>query len=132
MHNDPLSIRFRVDEKQFDVDGAYNVRYEIVKKRIDKALIKGTHERLTQPGKIAIVYTHDEVASEYQQYIEFLQHKGYLEKEVQDVDLEPMQGVEGLKALRVTVKPGKEAATDGLKMEDIMEAISPPVKRATT
>ncbi|MEO1655745.1 MAG: GAF domain-containing protein, partial [Bacteroidota bacterium] len=43
----PLSIRFRQDEKQFDVDGAYNIRYEIVKKRIDKAMIKGTDERLT-------------------------------------------------------------------------------------
>ena len=37
----PLSIRFRFDEKRFDVDGAYNVRYEIVKKRIDKAVVRG-------------------------------------------------------------------------------------------
>ena len=41
----PLSIRFRDDEKQFDVDGAYNARYEIVKKRIDKATVKETGER---------------------------------------------------------------------------------------
>ena len=46
----PLSIRFRFDEKRFDVDGAYNVRYEIMKKRIDKAVVRGTTERLTQPG----------------------------------------------------------------------------------
>ena len=52
----PLSIRFRFDEKRFDVDGAYDIRYEIVKKRIDKAVIRGTTERVTQPGKIAIVY----------------------------------------------------------------------------
>jgi hypothetical protein len=39
------------------VDGAYDIRYEIVKKRIDKALIKGTNERATQPGKIVIVYS---------------------------------------------------------------------------
>ena len=58
----PLSIRFRFDEKRFDVDGTYNMRYEIVKKRIDKALIKGTHERLTQPGKIAIVYSQPKEA----------------------------------------------------------------------
>src|SRR4030095_12599044 len=32
----PRSIRFRFDEKRFDVDGAYDVRYEIVKKGIDK------------------------------------------------------------------------------------------------
>ena len=30
--NQPLSISFRMDEKQFDVDGTYNARYEIVKK----------------------------------------------------------------------------------------------------
>ena len=38
----PLAIRFRMDEKQFDVDGTYNARYEIIKKRIDKSFIKGT------------------------------------------------------------------------------------------
>src|SRR5215831_5036570 len=48
----PLSIRFRFDEKRFDVDGAYDIRYEIVKKRIDKAVVQGTAERVTQPGKI--------------------------------------------------------------------------------
>ena len=125
VHNESLSIRFRQDEKQFDVDGAYNVRYEIVKKRIDKALIKGTEERLTQPGKIAIVYTHDEVAVEYHRYIEFLQQKGYLEKHVKDVVLEPLQGVEGLKALRVSVKNLKTDKSAGVKMEEIMEVINP-------
>ena len=29
----PISIRFRMDEKRFDVDGTYNARYEVVKKR---------------------------------------------------------------------------------------------------
>ena len=38
VHTSPLAIQFRMDEKQFDVDGAYNIRYEIIKKRIDKAL----------------------------------------------------------------------------------------------
>jgi hypothetical protein len=49
--NVSLSIRFRMDEKRFDVDGAYNSRYEVIKKRIDKAYIKNTTERITQPGK---------------------------------------------------------------------------------
>ena len=57
VHSNPLAIKFQMDAKQFDVDGAYNARYEIVKKRIDKSYIKGTNERLTQPGKIAIVYS---------------------------------------------------------------------------
>ena len=58
----PLSIRFRFDEKRFDVDGAYDVRQEIIKSRLDKAVVKGGRERLTQPGKIAIVYSHQEEA----------------------------------------------------------------------
>ena len=41
VHSQPLGIRFRMEEKKFDVDGAYNARYEIIKKRIDKATDKG-------------------------------------------------------------------------------------------
>src|SRR5690606_21542960 len=54
VHNSALSIKFRQDEKKFDVDGAYNIRYEIITKRIDKAFVKNSGDRLTQPGKIAI------------------------------------------------------------------------------
>ena len=99
----PLSIRFRFDEKRFDVDGAYNVRYEIIKKRIDKAVIRGTTERLTQPGKIALVYSHATEASEWREYIEYLQRLGYLTREVEEVELDELQGAQGLRALRVTV-----------------------------
>src|SRR5262245_594188 len=99
----PLGIRFRFDEKRFDVDGAYDIRYEIVKKRIDKALLKGTGERLTQPGRIAIVYAHAAEAQEDRAYIEYLQQLGYLARGIEDVELEELQGVHGLRALRVTV-----------------------------
>ena len=99
----PLSIRFRVDEKRFDVDGAYDIRYEIVKKRIDKALIRGTSERVTQPGKLAIVYSTASEAAEYRRYVEFLQNKGYFGPEVEELELEDLQGIYGLKALRVTI-----------------------------
>jgi len=99
----PLSIRFRFDEKRFDVDGAYDIRYEIVKKRIDKALVRGSSERVTQPGKIAIVYSQSDEAAEYRTYIEYLQHLGYLSSEVEDLELGELQGVHGLRALRVTV-----------------------------
>jgi hypothetical protein len=99
----PLSIRFRPDEKQFDVDGTYNIRYEILKKRIDKAVIKGTAERLTQPGRIAIIYAQAREAGEYREYIEYLRASGYLTDDVEEVELEDLQGIQGLKALRVTV-----------------------------
>lgn len=99
----PLSIRFRLEEKQFDVDGAYNIRYEIVKKRIDKARVKGTGERLTQPGKLAIVYSQLKEAQEYRRYIEFLQATNFAEQGIEEFELEDMQGVYGLKALRFTI-----------------------------
>jgi hypothetical protein len=102
VHSNPLAIKFRMDEKQFDVDGAYNIRYEIIKKRIDKAHIKETDERLTVPGKIAIVYSQDKDAIEYKKYIKYLQSKKFLGK-VENLELEDLQGVLGLKALRVEV-----------------------------
>jgi hypothetical protein len=85
------------------VDGAYDIRYEIVKKRIDKALVRGSSERVTQPGKIAIVYSQPDEAAEYRTYIEYLQHLSYLASEVEDLELGELQGVHGLRALRVTV-----------------------------
>ena len=101
--NQPLSISFRMDEKHFDVDGTYNARYEIVKKRVDKAAIKGTNERVTQKGKISIVYSQKEDELEYLRYVKFLQSKKYLDDDVEIVELEDLQAVTGLKAIRVSV-----------------------------
>jgi len=99
----PRSIRFRFDEKRFDVDGAYDIRYEIVKKGIDKAVVEGTADRVTQPGKIAIIYSQSPEGREYRGYIEYLQSLGYLASEVEELDLGELQGVQGLRALRVAV-----------------------------
>lgn len=98
-----LSIRYRMDEKKFDVDGTYNARFEIIKKRIDKAFIKDTEERITQKGKIVIVYSQKEDEREYLRYIKYLQKKSYLGEEVELLELEDVQGVVGLKAIRVNV-----------------------------
>lgn len=98
-----LSIRFSLDEKRFNVDGAYNARYEILKKRIDKAEVRDTGERLTQPRKIAVVYSHPREAAEYREYFDYLQAIGELEAGVEDFELAALQGVQGLRALRVTV-----------------------------
>lgn len=103
VHGTPLSISFRLDEKQFDVEGDYNVRYAILKKRIDKALIEGTGQRLTQQGKVAIVYSHEKDKLEYETYLDYLIQKGYIDDEIEDLRLGKMQGVHGLKALRFTV-----------------------------
>jgi hypothetical protein len=109
-HSNSISISFRAAERKFDVDGAYNIRYEIMKKRIDKVRIKDTNERLTQPGKIAIVYSQSKEANEYAEYIEFLQKQGLFTGETERYDLEELQGVSGLKALRVSVALDEEPA----------------------
>ncbi len=111
VYSTSLSIRFRMDEKQFDVDGTYNARYEIIKKRIDKSHIKGTKERLTQPGKMSIVYSQKKDELEYLRYIKFLRAKGYFAGKVEIVELEGLQGVTGLKAIRADIlyKKGEES-----------------------
>lgn len=98
-----IDISFRIDEQRFDVEGSYNIRYQMVKKRIDKAHIKDSTERLTQPGKIAIVYFNRSEAQEYLIYIKELQSQGLLTDVVEFLEIEELQGVEGLKALRVEV-----------------------------
>ncbi len=98
-----LSIRFRMDEKRFDVDGTYNARYEVVKKRIDKANIKGTRERITEKEKITIVYSQNNEETEYLKYIKYLQHKKILEPAIEQFEVEDLQGVSGLRAIRVKV-----------------------------
>jgi hypothetical protein len=103
VHNKPIDISFRRDERKFDVEGAYNIRYEMIKKRIDKVRIYNSDERLTQPGKIALVYTNPKEADEYLQYITFLQNKNLLLNDLEHLELEELQGVIGLKAIRVGV-----------------------------
>lgn len=122
--NASLSVRFRMDEKRFDVDGTYNARYEVVKKRVDKAYIKGTKRRITEKGKLVIVYSQDSDEQEYLRYIKFLQSKNYLQPQVEIVALENLQGVTGLKAMRVNIlynksKEDKEYYT----YEDLMKSL---------
>jgi hypothetical protein len=123
VQNTPLSIRFRPDERRFDVDGAYDIRHEIIKKRIDKAMIKGSAERLTQPGKIAIVHSHRREALEYREYIDYLQASEYLRDEVETLELQDLQGVHGLKALRVAVDTQASQMEKHVAPEIIKEAV---------
>ncbi len=101
VNSDPIDIHFRNDEKRFDVEGGYNVRYQMIKKRIDKVHIKQTNERLTQPGKIALVYSNKQDALEYISHIRYLQAQGILQDDLEELELEELQGVSGLRALRV-------------------------------
>ena len=106
VHSNSIDISFRKDERRFDVEGGYNIRYQVVKKRIDKVHIKDSNERLTQPGKIAVIYFNDKEAEEYLGYVKYLQEKDILNDDLEQVELEELQGVSGLKAFRVGVKLG--------------------------
>ena len=103
IHSMAIDICFRNDERRFDVEGAYNIRYEVIKKRIDKVMLRDGSERLTQPGKIAIVYFTDAEANEQLGYIKQLQTKNLLLPQIESLELEELQGVVGLRALRVGV-----------------------------
>ncbi|MVM31483.1 hypothetical protein GO755_15665 [Spirosoma sp. HMF4905] len=102
-HNQPVDISFRHDERRFDVEGSYSIRYEVLKKRIDKALIEGTQQRLTQPDTIALVYSHPSEIADYLPFIAQMQNSGQLQPNLEYLDLEPMQGVVHLKALRIHI-----------------------------
>jgi hypothetical protein len=121
--NSPLSISFRMDEKQFDVDGTYNARYEVVKKRVDKAFIKGTNTRITEKGKITIVYSSKRDEEEYLQYVYFLQSKNYLDKKVEILELQELQGVTGLKAIRVDVLYSHDDKKEFYTYNDLMKEL---------
>lgn len=127
VYNTTLSIRYRMDEKQFDVDGTYNARYEIIKKRIDKACVKGSDERVTQKGKIAIIYSNKSDEKEYLRYIKYLQSKNYLGEAVELLELEDVQGVIGLKAIRVEVLyhiADENSAEQVITYDDLIEVLN--------
>lgn len=110
----PLTIRFSTEEKEFTVDGAYNIRYEIMKKRIDKATIVGSdNERLTQPGMVAVVYSHSSEADMYRGFFQYLQNIALIDSEIEDHELEALQGLTGLRALRVKVLPDRRSSSRG-------------------
>jgi GAF domain len=117
VNHTPLSIRFRFDEKRFDVDGAYDVRQEIIKSRLDKALIKGSGERLTQPGKIAVAYSTPDEGREIRQHIHFLMGIGKLDNDLEILDIDDLPDVRGLKALRVGVNLKSMAGNNIIEMK---------------
>lgn len=103
IHNHLIDISFRIDERKFDVEGAYNIRYQMIKKRIDKILIRNSHERLTQPDKLALIYFNKRDIDDYLPFVTYLQETGILKPETEDLDLEDLQGLSGLKALRLSI-----------------------------
>lgn len=102
-HDRTIDISFRADERRFDVEGTYNIRYQMIKKRIDKVHIRNTDERLTQTDKIALIYFNRKDVEDYLPYLQYLQETGVLQNNLEELELEELQGLSGLKAFRVGV-----------------------------
>lgn len=92
-------------ERMFDVRGSRDTRYEIVKKRIDKAIDEQTGTRITQPGMLTLVFCTDEEWTEYQQYLRYLMREGWVDSQIERGTVQPLQGVNGLKYARVHILP---------------------------
>ncbi|MGB3203053.1 MAG: GAF domain-containing protein [Nodosilinea sp.] len=92
-------------ERLFDVRGTRDTRYEIVKKRIDKACDAETGDRITQPGMLTVVYSTSEEWQEYECYMRYLNREGIVDSVIEKGTVEPLQGVNGLKFARVQVNP---------------------------
>lgn len=103
-------------EKLFEVRGTRDIRYEIVKKRIDKAVDEESRTRITQPGMLTLVYSSEEEWAEYQQYMRYLSREGWIEPEIQSGTVEPLQGITGLKFARVRVLPAADDSTDAKEL----------------
>ena len=94
-----------------------------MKKRIDKAIIKGSKERLTMPGKISVVYSQSSEALEYKRYFDYLRSKDFISGEIEELELEPLQGVQGLKALRIKVNINPAVSAQASIKADVKEAV---------
>ncbi|MEB3212328.1 MAG: GAF domain-containing protein [Leptolyngbyaceae bacterium] len=92
-------------ERLFDVQGTRDTRYEIVKKRIDKAVDADRHTRITQPGMLTVVYSTEQEEDEYREYLRYLAREGWVDSTLHVGTVEPLQGVSGLRFLRVSVLP---------------------------
>lgn len=101
-------------ERLFDVRGTRDTRYEIVKKRIDKACDAASHDRITQPGMLTVVYSTSEEWQEYHQYLRYLHREGLVDGDITQGLVEPLQGVSGLKFARVKVCPEPTVAAAAL------------------
>ncbi|MGF1537677.1 MAG: GAF domain-containing protein [Elainellaceae cyanobacterium] len=93
------------NDRPFEVRGTRDTRYEIVKKRIDKAVDQETRTRITQPGQLTVVYSTGQERQQYEEYLRYLQREGWIGSDVEDGTVEPLQGVKGLKYLRVQILP---------------------------
>jgi hypothetical protein len=99
----PVNVTFDFDDKLFHVEGGADGRGEMLKRRVDRAVVKGTQERLSQPGKLSVVFTQERERLEYMEYFTFLAAQECLLEDVEEYLIDEVQGAQGLRALRVSI-----------------------------
>ncbi len=99
----PVNVTFDFDDKLFHVEGGADGRGEMLKRRVDRAVVKGTQERLNQPGKLSVVFTQERERVEYMEYFTFLAAQECLLEDVEEYLIDEVQGAQGLRALRVSI-----------------------------
>lgn len=117
--SNPLSIRFKSASKRFEIEGANNVRYHIVKNNIDQAKIYAKGDKLSQPGKIAVICSQGKERQQYLAYSRYLKHHGYIDPTIEELELEPLGGNQSLHALRFTV--AREKIVTKFQDEDLTD-----------
>jgi ferredoxin len=115
-------------EGLFDVRGTHDTRYEIVKKRIDKAIDTESRTRITQPGMLTIVYSTEEEWAEYQRYLRYLHREGWVDAAIDRGTVEPLQGVTGLKFARVQILPDPTASPTTSVSPDLLHTLQPELQ----
>jgi len=120
VYHTQIAIRFRMDEKRFDVDGTYNARFEMVKKRIDKAHVKGTAKRIVRAGSVTVVFTSAAERTHYLEHIQLLQQENLLAPQIENFDIEDLQGLVGLKGIMVRVICPDQDLTDSVQIKGLM------------
>jgi len=103
VYNEPISIKFRMDEKRFDIEGNDDVRFELMKKRLAKAMVKNSGERLVQAHKLTIVYLNETDKNDYLNYISFLREQNYFTEKTEHLEIEDLQDISDLQALRLEI-----------------------------
>jgi len=74
---------------------------------------------------VAIVYSQPGEALEYRAYIEYLHSLGYLTGTVENLELGELQGVQGLRALRVQVALDNPKLQERINLADLQVAPGP-------
>lgn len=117
INENTVDISYRIDERHFDVEGSYSIRYQVLKKRIDKVRIRDTNERLTQPSTVSIVYANPEAIKAYLHHIDRLIKSRKLASEIEHLDLEKLQGIGMMKAIRVKINLDNRESVEQIASE---------------